>query len=183
MLLWIVLELWSWPCRVPNTRKALPFPFYLPDPVTVYLLSLPFNCILFTPSFSITFLFLLIFCFFPLRRSFYFYIIYHSPFLIVLRFHFLLFSPLFLVIFSPPYAQFFYSFCCFFSSFVFYFSFLRFFLFVRFSPPDAGLKHLAVMSEEEDTKNALPLTILLSASQRHTFWLSLWCVTQYNKQV
>jgi hypothetical protein len=46
-----------------------------------------------------------------------------SPFPIVLKFHFLLFFPLFLVIFSPPYVHFFYSSCCFISSFVFYFFF------------------------------------------------------------
>lgn len=103
--------------------------------------------------------------------------------LLFLDFTFFYFSPIFLVIFSLPYAQFFYSSCCFIFSFAFCFPILRFFLFVSFSPRDTGLKRLAVTSEEEEMKNALPLTVLLSASERRAFWLSLWCVTQYNKQV
>lgn len=104
-------------------------------------------------------------------------------FLLSLDFTFFYIFPPFLVIFSPPYAQFFYSSCRFISSFVFCFSFLRFFLFLRFFPRDTGLKRMAVTGKEEETKNALPLTVLLSAPERRTFWLSLWCVTQYNKQV
>jgi hypothetical protein len=54
---------------VSSTRTALPFPFHLlhpfhlPASVIVRPPSLPFNSIIFTPSFSITFLFLSIFSF------------------------------------------------------------------------------------------------------------------------
>jgi hypothetical protein len=165
-------------------------PPFLVDLKFHFLVFFPLFLVIFSPPYALRlrsllpFYFFWFFCFFSLCRLSYFYFIFHPPFLVVLKFHFLLFFPLFLVIFSPPYAQFFYSSCCFISSFVFYFSFLRFFFFfVRFSPRDTGLKRLAVTSREEETKNALPLTVLLSASERHTFWLSLWCVTQYNKQV
>jgi hypothetical protein len=43
--------------------------------------------------------------------------------------------------------------------------------------------HDSIACQWRVTKNALSRTLMLSASERGTVWLSLWCVTPYNKQV
>lgn len=167
MLFWIVLEMCSWPC-LTNTRTALPspllllHPFHLPASVTVCPPSLPFNCFLFTPSFSITFLFLLIFSFvspscvthpistlfsillFLMFSDFSFY--YFNFFSLLSRRFSSLFQILLLILLFHP------LFCL-------LFFFLLFFLFVRFSSRDVGLKLLAVTSEERVMKSALLHTV------------------------
>jgi hypothetical protein len=133
MLLWIVLELWSWLCRI---KHAYGLAFSFSSSCSCYCLpalpSLPFN-LPFTTYFSITFFLFLLFYLFLLIVSLVLFLLYFPSYFSYCSYISLSFIfPLFLVIFFPPFAQLFYSSCCFISSFDFYFPFLRFFLFVRF---------------------------------------------------
>ena len=168
------------PSSHPYAPHAQPISFFsVLSPAQYWVRS----TILCTPTFSITFLFLLIFCFFSLRRSSYFYLLPILLSLLFLDFTFFYFPPLL----SHPFS----SLCpilllilLFHLLFCLLFFFSAFLLLRTFFSSWPCTERLAVTNEEEEeTKKALPLTVLLSAFQRHTFWLSLWCVTQYNKQV